>query len=275
MQKPSISPDGRTVAIDRRDPQTGFLDIWLLDLARGSASRFTFNSNNGGFPIWSPDASHIAYFSPRSGTDGVYQKATSGVGQDEVLDKLPPIRRPMDWSRDGRYIIESVLDPKTKFDVWVLPLFGDRKPFPYLQTEFNEQSAKLSPNGQWLAYVSDETRRNEVYVQTFPNPGGKWQVSTAGGTLPVWSRDGKELFFISGGNGAARKMMAVDVKGGAGSSAKFEAGVPKALFDTHLEIAFSPGYDVSKDGRFLLPTQQGLTSSSPITVVVNWTAGLK
>ena len=272
IQRPAISPDGRTVAVDRRDPQTGYVDVWLHDLTRGSTSRFTFSSNNAGFPIWSPDASHIAFYWTRGGSISVYQKSTSGVGQNEVLDQ-GRTARPVDWSRDGRYIIESVLDPKTKADVWVLPLFGDRKPFPYLQTEFNELDAKLSPNGQWLAYVSDETRRNEVYVQTFPNPGGKWQVSTTGGTLPVWSRDGKELFFIGTAIGAARRMMAVDVKDSTG--AKFEAGVPKALFDTHLEVAFGSGYDVSKDGRFLLPTQQGLTASSPITVVVNWTAGLK
>ena len=119
---------------------------------------------------------------------------------------------------------------KTKDDIWVLPLFGDRKPFPYLQTEFNEQYAKLSPNGQWLAYTSDESKRNEVYVQTFPTPGGKWQISTNGGSRSVWSRDGKELYFLS----ADGKMMAVERKG---SGAKFEAGLPKPLFDVRFPAA--------------------------------------
>jgi len=277
MQRPSISPDDRTVAVDRRDPQTGFLDIWLHDVVRGAASRLTFNSNNNGFPVWSPDGGHVAYFSNKRGAGGgesVYQRASNGVGQEEVLDNGPNTRRPQDWSRDGRYLIETVLDPKTKLDVWVLPLFGDRKPFPYLHTEFNEISARLSPNGQLLAYVSDETGRNEVYVQTFPNLGGKWQVSTSGGELPVWSRDGKELFFIGAGQNP-RKMMAVDVKSGAGSGNKFEAGVPKALFNINLEIAYSPGFDVSKDGRFLIPTRPEQNITSPITVVINWTAGLK
>jgi Tol biopolymer transport system component len=120
------------------------------------------------------------------------------VAQDEALDKANPGvgKRPEDWSRDGRYIIELVVGPK--YAIWVLPLFGDRKPFPYLQTDFDENWARLSPNGQWLAYVSDETKRDEVYVQTFPTRGGKWQVSTNGGSRPVWSRDGKELFFIGG-----------------------------------------------------------------------------
>jgi serine/threonine protein kinase len=274
IQRVSISPDDHIVAVDRRDPQTGFLDIWLHDLARGTASRFTFNSDNNGFPVWSPDIGHVAYYSTRGGRDSVYQKGASGVGQEEVLDNGPHARRPQDWSRDGRYLIETVLDPKTKLDVWVLPLFGDRKPFQFLHTEFNEYSARLSPNGQWLAYVSDETRRNEVYVQTFPNPGGKWQVSTSGGNLPVWSRDGKELFFIAAGQNP-RKMMAVDVKSGAGDSAKFEAGVPKALFDVDSDVAITTGFDVSKDGRFLIPTRPEQTTASPITVVVNWTVGLK
>ena len=265
---PAISPDGNTVAVDRLDPQTNFIDLWLHDLARGSASRFTFNSGFfNAYPVWSPDGSHIAFRSTRDGAAGdLYQKATSGAAQEEVLDKDLRSKQPNDWSRDGRYIIEGVRDPKTKNDIWVLPLFGDRKPFPYLQTEFNEQYAKLSPNGQWLAYASDETKRLEVYVQTFPTPGGKWQVSTNGGDRPVWSRDGKELYFI----GADGKMMAVEVKGGT----KFEAGVPKPLFDMRFP-ADATWYDVSKDGRFLVPTQIEQAADVPMTVVVNWTAGLK
>jgi dipeptidyl aminopeptidase/acylaminoacyl peptidase len=269
IQRPSIAPDGRTVAIDRRDSQTGIFDIWLHDLTRGTASRFTSNSVNNRFPLWSPDGSHVAYGSTAG--RGMLQKAANGIGQGEVLDNTLPARRPEDWSRDGRYIIESVRDPKAKSDIWVLPLFGDRKPFPYLHSEFNELNARLSPNGQWLAYVSDGTKRNEVYVQTFPSPSGKWQLSTTGGDLPVWSRDGKELFFI----GADANMMAVEVKSGAGSGSKFEAGLPKALFLTRLDGGSNPGFDVSKDGRFLIPTRPEQSAAAPITVVVNWTAELK
>jgi serine/threonine protein kinase len=265
---PAISPDGNTVAVDRLDPQTNFIDLWLHDLARGGVSRFTFNSGFfNAYPVWSPDGSHIAFRSTRDGAAGdLYQKATSGAAREEVLDKDVRNKLPNDWSRDGRYIIEGVRDFKTKNDIWVLPLFGDRKPFPYLQTEFNEQYAKLAPNGQWLAYASDETKRLEVYVQTFPTPGGKWQVSTNGGDRPVWSRDGKELYFI----GADGKMMAVQIKGGT----KFEAGVPKPLFDTRFP-SYAAWYDVSKDGRFLIPAELEQASNAPLTVVVNWTAGLK
>jgi hypothetical protein len=148
-----------------------------------------------------------------------------------------------------------------------LPLFGDRKPFPYLQSAFQEGYGKLSPNGQWLAYQSNETKRFEVYVQTFPTPGGKWQVSTNGGGSPEWSRDGKELYFI----GADQKMMVVQVKDGV----KFEASVPKALFDVHTVNGLNFVFDVSKDGRFLIPTPVEQSASVPMTVVVNWTAGLK
>ena len=170
----------------------------------------------------------------------------------------------MDWSRDGRYFIEEVIDSKTKADIWALPLFGDRKAFPYLQTEFNETQARLSRNGEWMAYSSDETKREEVYVQTFPAHGGKWQISTNGGSRPVWSRDGKELFFLD----ADRKMMAVEVKAGS----KFEPGVPHTLFDTR---DVGDWFDVGKDGRFLIPSLGEQAAGVPMTVVVNWTAGLK
>jgi eukaryotic-like serine/threonine-protein kinase len=262
MARVAISPDSRTVAVDRRDPQTGVYEIWLHDVSRGTGSRFTFSSANARFPVWSPDGSHIAY----STTRGIFQKAASGVGQDEALDS-GPARRSLDWSRDGRYILESRTESKTGGDIWVLPLFGDRKPSRYLNSEFNEFNAKLSPDVKFIAYVSDQTKRNEVYVETFPARGGKWQISTDGGDLPVWSRDGKELFFI----GPDRKLMAVEVKS-AGNTATF--GAPKTLFDVRLPRIVSQGYDVAKDGRFLIPTRLEQSGAAPITVVVNWTAAL-
>jgi len=270
--RPAISPDGNTVAVDRLDPETGYTNLWLHNLARGSDSRFTFNSKSNFNPVWSPDGSRIAFASNRDGHQfhHIYQKGTSGTAGDEPLDKSKHFKLPLDWSRDGRYIIEEVFE-KTNWDIWILPLFGDRKPFPYELTNWDERWAKLSPDGKWLAYASDETKRYEIYVQTFPTPGGKFQISTNGGEIPVWSRDGKELFFI----GRDRKLMAVEMKWDATEDgARFEAAVPKPLFDTRIRSTYS-WFDVSKDGRFLMPTQTEPSGSAAVTVVVNWTAGLK
>jgi hypothetical protein len=179
--------------------------------------------------------------------------------------------KPVDWSHDGRFLIAQMdVDPtlKTRNDIWVIPLSGDQKPFPYLQSEFAERRAKLSPNGRWMAYVSDESKQDEVYVQDFPNPGEKWPVSTNGGDYPIWSRDGRELYFIA----ADQKLMAVEVKGGA----RFEAGVPKPLFDTRLgNLRGDQWFDVTTDGRFLIPTLLEQSAVAPLTVVLNWQAGLK
>jgi serine/threonine protein kinase len=267
QSQPMISPDGGALALARLDRPTGLIDIWVHDVSRNTDSRLTSGPASSIDPVWSPDSSKIAFSNNRTGSLSLYEKNASGVGQEEVLDKDQRARAPRDWSHDGRYLIEEVgRSAKTGLAVWVLPLFGDRKPFAYLESEFDQDHPRVSPNGQWLAYHSNETKRNEIYVQSFPKPGGKWQVSTDGGANPVWSRDGKELFFLSP-NG---KMMAVDVKSGAGS--KFDNGLAKALFDLPNSAS---SFDVSKDGRFLIPAPVEQTAAAPITVVVNWAAGLK
>jgi eukaryotic-like serine/threonine-protein kinase len=265
--QPVLSPDGGAVAIARIDRQAGFSDIWVHDLARNTDSRLTSGTGSNGNPAWSLDGSKIAFESNRGGTTNVYQKAANGVGQEEELDKDARSKSVRDWSRDGQYLIEEVgRSSETGIAVWVLPLFGNRKPFPYLESKFDEGNPKVSPNGQWLAYESNETKRNEIYVQSFPKPGGKWRVSTDGGTSPVWSRDGKELFFRD----ANGKLMAAEVRSGPGY--KFDSDPAKPLFDL-------PGgagtFDVTKDGRFLIPAPVGQSTSAPVTVVINWTAGLK
>jgi len=261
IQWAQISPDGNAVAFDRRDPQTGLVDIWTHDLLHDTESRFTFGPSANQYPVWSADGSHIAFNSSRDGHGNIYQRATGGAAQDEALDKDERNKRPDDISSDGRFLVEETTTPG---DIWVLPLSGDRKPYAYVHTEFSEGTAKLSPDGHWLAYRSDASKRNEIYVVTFPNLGGQWQISTGGGTRPIWSRDGKELYFIS----ADQKLMTVEIRGGA----KFERGTPKPLFD--VKIAPGGGYDVSKDGPFLIPTQLEQAATVPLTVVANWQATL-
>jgi serine/threonine protein kinase len=266
LQYATISPDGTTVASAHVSSEGG--DIWLHDLARGSDTRFTPRSlRQVPSPVWSGDGSQIAFYDrPTRAGSVVYQKATGGQAQDEVLDKDDRIKRSVDWSSDGRYIIEESVDTeKTGYKIWVLPLFGDRKPFQYLNSQFNETDAKLSPDGHWLAFVSDKSKRNQVYVTSFPKPGKDWPISVNGGDRPIWSRNGKELYFIS----ADQKMMVVDLKPGS----KFDYGMPKALFDVRIDPQNT--FDVAKDGRFLVPvrTEQGTTAT--INVVINWQAGLK
>ena len=262
---PRISPNGETVAYVRR--QRGALpEIWLYDFMRGTDTPWTFGQGNG-YPTWSADGNYIAYLATY-GKPRLVKRPSTGPGQEEVLDVGP--KRPADWSRDGRYIVEATFAsfPKTGLDVWVLPLFGDKKSYPYASTEFAETYPRLSPDGQWLAYVSDESRRDEVYVGTFPMPGSKWQVSINGGSFPAWSRDGKELYYIA----ADGKMMAVEIRGGP----KFDRGVPKPLFEpVGLGTGEFAPYDVSKDGRFLMALSVNSSPIVPMTVVVNWPAALK
>jgi Tol biopolymer transport system component len=260
----SLSPDGAIVALDRRDRQTATIDLWLHDLTRGTESRFTFGGR-AQFPVWSPDGTRIAFVgSSKDGKRTMYAKSSNGTGMEQPIEDSAE-RRPTDWSRDGRYVIAEAAEG----GIWVHPQFGDKKPYAYLHSpQFREAEAKLSPDGKWLAYRSNESKRTEIYVMSFPTPeGGKFQISTTGGRVPVWSRDGRELYFLS----ADSKMMAVKIETAGG---KFHASVPQALFDV-LIAANNPNFDVSKDGRFLIPSQASTSENVPMTVVLNSQAGLK
>jgi serine/threonine protein kinase/Tol biopolymer transport system component len=267
----SLSPDESRVALDRVDTQTGTYDIWLVDLLRDIPSRFTTDPSSDSNPLWSPDGNRIVFSSDREGQRNLYQKIASGGGNEEVLLKssLEEAKVPEDWSPDGKLIVYQNVNLKTKRDLWVLPMSGDLKPFPFLLTEFNEHQAQFSPDGKWIAYTSDESGAQEVYVQTFPASGRKWRVSTGGGSQPRWRRDGKELFYIAGN----RKLMAVGVK----TRETFEAGVPTALFGTRvLTLAnFRNHIAVTADGQRFLINSTIEETSAPINVVVNWAADLK
>ncbi|HEV2177692.1 MAG TPA: protein kinase [Terriglobia bacterium] len=265
---PRLSPDGKTLAEVVTDPQSRNYDLWLVDLARGVRTRFTFNPAVERHPAWSPDGTRITFSSIRGGQFDIYVKPANGTGTSQPLVQDNAIKYVDDWSSDGRYIAYNRFDPqgKTGWDLWILPLFGDKKPFPFLASQFNEGDASFSPDGKWLAYSSDESGngRLEVYVVAFPQGNGKWQVSTSGGLGPRWRRDGKELFYISEDN----KLMAVAIQEKSGT---LEIGSAQALFQgtgTH--------YDVTADGKkFVVLTQSTQSGAEPITLVVNWPALLK
>jgi Tol biopolymer transport system component len=258
-----IAPGGQTIALSARDGQARTVDIWLYDLARSAPSRFTFGPGSGRFPVWSPDGSQLAFEVRTPESDDMYKKAASGVGQMEIVSQAQEEHHADDWSIDGRYIVEQRQASKHGWDIWIVPMIGHEKAFPYLQSDANETNARLSPNGQWLAYQSDESKRNEIYVVGFPRQIQKLPISSGGGTVPVWSRDGRELYFLS----ADRKLMAIEI----GSGKTLNLHAPKKLFDTRATF-----YDVSNNGRFLMTVPSEQTASSvPLTAVFNWQAALK
>ena len=265
-RSPSLSPDETKIAFEHRDPGTG-LDIWLFDLSLGVRSQVTSDASEQWYPLWSPDGSQIIFSSNREGRFKLYQKPSDGAGEEELLSTSSTRMYQADWSRDGRFVLYESYDRETRSDLWVLPMFGDQKPFPLLQTEFNEREGRLSSDGHWVAYVSNESGRNEVYVQSFPKPGGKKRISTEGGSEPEWRGDGKELFYLTPDG----MLMAVEVK----ADSTLEVSIPKSLFQTGARGLAGTKYDVSGDGQRFLVNTELLLTSSPINVIVNWTEGLR
>jgi eukaryotic-like serine/threonine-protein kinase len=272
----SLSPDGSRAAVGSLESNP---TLWLLDFSRGTSTRFTFGSASTVSPVWSPDGSSIIFASYGEGHYDLYQKSSNGATDETPLLKSSDNKYPHSWSRDGHFLLYTVQGTGVKA-LWVLPLDGDKKPFPFLRTEFNEDIGRFSPDGHWVAYESDESGRMEIYVRPFsPNAsgttsvsGGKWLISTGGGTDPRWRGDGKEMYYLS----PDLRLMAVEVT----TSPVFQAGVPKALFQTALTLrtqasAFNQ-WDTSADGRrFLLTGQGGQSEEVPFTVVLNWQAALK
>jgi serine/threonine protein kinase/Tol biopolymer transport system component len=275
----ALSPDDSRVVTSLDEGRAAGPSLSVLERARGVMGRLTFPVGPGDrAPVWSPDGHRVAFVAGRAGGTGIFQKPSSTGGKEQVL--LPPTRADKwtnDWSRDGRFLLFSSVDPQTKSDLWVLPLTGDAAPAgppaPFLQTEFNERQGQFSPDTRWVAYVSDESGRPEIWVQQFPvssSEGSKMRISVDGGDQPRWRRDGKELFYVS----LDRKLMATDVS--LGSALK--PGITKALFAAPIQVgdetvdAFR--WDVAGHGdRFLINT--ATTASEPLTVVLNWTSALK
>ncbi len=264
-----LSPDGRRFVVDRAESDSGTGELWVFDVG-GNAARLTFDPANDTYPIWSPDGRTIVWASNRDGTYQLYEKSASGSGEDRLLLRSDFFKFPSDWSRDGRAILYRQIDPKTRYDVWVLPLGpqGAGKPYPLLQTEANEAAAALSPDGRWVAYASDESDRYEVYVQSFPSGGGKRQVSVAGGIGPQWRSDGGELFYQAPDG----KLMVAAVERGT----SFAAGAPRPLFGFRPSgPLIMPYFSVAPDGQhFLVSTIVETAPGAPLSVVLDWTAAV-
>jgi serine/threonine-protein kinase len=267
--RPRLSPDGRRVAVNILQEQES--QIWLWDLSRETLTRLTVEGNNNIVPAWTPDGKRIAFSSNsnKDGSQNLFWQLADGSSGLERLATSEYLQAANSWSPDGQLLAFFEVDPTTGRDIWVLRL-SDRKVLPFLQTPFNETSPRFSPDGRWLAYISDKSGLYEIYVQPYPGPGEKLQISTDGGTEPAWNPNGRELFYRSG-----NKMMAVDITTQPG----FAAGKPQMLFEGQYASAPFPidNYDVSPDGqRFLMvkATEQA-SPATRINVVLNWFEELK
>jgi serine/threonine protein kinase/Tol biopolymer transport system component len=263
---PLLSADGRKLAVTVYLGQGG--SIWIYDLVRGSKTQFSSENSLDDNAVWSPDGNRLAFSSARGGPGRLFLRPVGGAGSEQALLKTTNAEVPLDWSRDGRFLAYAAPGETTDWDTWILPLEGDRKPFAFLQTKAIEGQAAFSPDGKWIAYVSTESGKSDVYAAPFPGPGQRVAVSTAGGKNPRWRGDGKELFYLAEDG----KMMSVSIQSGA----TLEPGLPVPLFETRVRNQPGWRYDVTADGqKFLIVTRVLEREVPPIAVVVDWMAGLK
>jgi Tol biopolymer transport system component len=267
---PQLSPD-HTRAVFSRPGGSASENLWLFEFSRSGPTPLTFGARVDGQASFSHDGSQIAFSSNRNGgIFQIYRKDVNGAGQDEPLTSGPLDKRLTDWSRDDKFLLYYQIDPKTQSDLWVLPLDGNRKPFPILQTHAVESKGQFSPDGKWIAYDSNLSGNLEVYIRAFPSSSDSryWRVSIGGGTDPRWR--GEEIFYLS----PEKKMMAVTVRT---SDTSVQPDSPRELFPTSLRGGAETPYDVTADGqRFLLSSPaEGRNSTPPLTVIVNWDAALK
>jgi len=273
---PSLSPDGTKLAFSMNDRAAGKVDIWVQDLARGMKTRLTFSSGINADASWMPDGKNVSFLSNQDGRFHIYTKPADGTGNatplfiDDAAEFFPS------WSADGRYVafqrntgarLQSAYGPASG-EIWAMPLFGERKPFPVVQNgQFVAIRPALSPNAKWLAYISDESGQQEIYIVPFPHGSGRWQVSSGGGNIPRWSRDGKEIFYLAPGN----QLMSARV---AEQNESLEVGQAQPLFQVSpAQGSLGPVYDVSADGKkFVVLSEDPHERFPPFTLVLNWPA---
>ena len=269
---PSLSPDGTRVATMIYEGAQGTGDIWIFDVERGTSTRLTFGPASQAVPKWSFDGKTIYFISNAKGKPHIYAKAADGSGTERAVVETPDaIEYPSAASPDGRYLVyeRKMISSESGFHLWVMPLTEEAKPFPIVQTAFDERNAAISSDGKWMAYESDESGRREVYITGFPGGGAKWQVSTAGGTIPKWRKDGKELFFLDN----ADNVVAVDVTV-VGNAVRL--GTPLTLFQAVGTQRSAGAYDVTADGKkFLINSGNLKEGTEPFTLMQNWSAELK
>jgi len=257
--EPRLSPDGQRLALSIWEQGR---DVWVYDLARGSLTRVTSGPAAEFMPLWTRDGRRLAFISEKPIFD-LFLKAADGTGAEEMVLASPFDKYPQSFTPDGRTLVFAEISIETGSDVLMLPLEGERKPVPVANTRFDEEAPQLSPDGRWLAYQSNESGRNEVYVQPFPGPGERHQVSTDGGTEPLWSRAGRELFYRQGD-----KLLSVPLRPGAA----FQAGKPVVLFEGSFEhFTYHAGYDISPDGRrFVMVQRDPDAPPAQVRIVLNW-----
>jgi Tol biopolymer transport system component/tRNA A-37 threonylcarbamoyl transferase component Bud32 len=264
--QPRLAPDRRRLVTSLRGNTE---DLWLIDLMRGTSSRLTAESNTS-FPVWTPDGQRLTLASAKEGSYSIYWQPVDGSAPDERLLSGNWPNYPFSWSPDGKVLAFVSINPTTLQDIRVLSVDQKGASKPFLETQFREGAPAFSPDGKWIAYVSDESGRFEIYVRPFPGPGEKWPISLEGGNEPVWPRNGRELFYRAGDT-----MMAVDVQ----TTPTFSAGKPRKLFERAYErsLALWANYDASPDGQRLLMVRQENASAQAthINVVLNWLEELK
>jgi Tol biopolymer transport system component len=269
-QGPSLSHDGRRIAVYRF--ANGNMDLWSYDIKRRAWERLTFDPGDDIYPLWSPGDTSIVFGAVRKTANlGIYRRIVGAPpGSEEELLVDAPGAFPMDWSADGRFLLYASASPAQGVDLWALPLDAPRKPFEVVRTEFNETMAQFSPNGSWIAYQSDKTGRDEIYLRPFPGPGPDSPVSIDGGAQVRWNANGRELFYVA----ADDRLMAVPITTAADGKT-VEPGAPSPLFTTRVgstaTLKYRQQYVVSGDGQsFVMNSLVAEPSTSPITVILNW-----